>query len=82
MIVLFPIVLGEIAFRYWYVSLVSCTRNRSTCEWEPTAKDLTVNYDLWLVNGNPRGKKDPFVYQYSADQQVRKSFPVLSRICC
>ncbi|CAH8447419.1 unnamed protein product [Schistosoma rodhaini] len=59
--------------RYWYLSLVACKRNLTTCKWETTAIPrysnsflsssssssstnslLTLIYDIWLVNGEPK----------------------------
>ncbi|TNN20546.1 integral membrane G protein-coupled receptor isoform 2 [Schistosoma japonicum] len=54
--------------RYWYLSLVACKRNLTTCKWETTAiprhmntssslspySTLTITYDIWLVNGEPK----------------------------
>ncbi len=60
--------------RFWYVSLVSCRRDADTCRWEHArgAANVSVDYDLWLVNGDPsRQNRNPFFkYQYSYDQQV------------
>ena len=60
--------------RFWYVSLVSCVRNADTCAWEAAVDEpFTLEYDLWLVNGNPNegsGDGNLFNYQYSCDNQV------------
>ncbi|XP_014259946.1 transmembrane protein 145 isoform X2 [Cimex lectularius] len=56
--------------RFWYVSLVACYRNTSTCEWHHMAHSLEINYDIWLVNGNPNTSTyNPLVYQFSFDRQ-------------
>lgn len=60
--------------RFWYVSLVSCYRNVTTCEWEYyNGPSRRLDYHLELVNGNPLKEQSPyyspFVYQFSYDQQ-------------
>ena len=56
------------------MSLVSCRLNRRKCTWEHVKEDFSVDYDLWLVNGNPMADNhNPFKYQYSCDIQVRYS---------
>lgn len=56
-------------FRFWYISLVACYRNITTCTWHhydsnkfhstsnstSTTNEATyeINYDIYLVNGNP-----------------------------
>ena len=67
--------------RFWYVSIVACSRNVSTCRWEhvPDFKG-SVKYDLHMVNGNPYSRhKSVFKYQFSSDNQVRFNviYPVL-----
>lgn len=49
--------------RYWYLSLVACSRNPVTCEWETTSvqrpsdpsfsPSQMLSYNVWLVNGVP-----------------------------
>ncbi|XP_077291636.1 uncharacterized protein LOC143915082 [Arctopsyche grandis] len=55
--------------RYWYISMVACYRNTTTCKWEyynrssfdrPNQSSLSnentsddLHYDFWIVNGNP-----------------------------
>ncbi|XP_065557700.1 uncharacterized protein LOC136025641 [Artemia franciscana] len=57
--------------RFWYLSLVACTRNSTTCQWEAVKDNATINYDLWLVNGNPRTSSHPtFDYHFSVEMQV------------
>ncbi len=58
--------------RFWYVSLVACSRNQSTCQWQYVPDfNASINYDLHLVNGNPLVRnKNVFKYQYSCDKQV------------
>ncbi|XP_073995193.1 integral membrane protein GPR180 isoform X2 [Rhodnius prolixus] len=56
--------------RFWYVSLVSCYRSNTTCEWHHMPYDIEVEYDIWLVNGNPNTSGyNPLVYQFSFDRQ-------------
>ncbi|CAL1527571.1 unnamed protein product [Lymnaea stagnalis] len=55
--------------RFWYLSLVSCYRDTSgrKCEWHSSKdSEITINYDIWLVNGNPSVKGlNPFEHQFS-----------------
>ena len=53
------------------MSLVSCWRNKTTCEWRHSKANLTLAYDLWLVNGDPdeTGGKNVFTYHFSYDNQ-------------
>uniref|UniRef100_A0A0K8TF19 GPR180/TMEM145 transmembrane domain-containing protein n=1 Tax=Lygus hesperus TaxID=30085 RepID=A0A0K8TF19_LYGHE len=56
--------------RFWYVSLVACYRNETTCEWHHMPQDTILDYDIWLVNGNPNSSAyNPLVYQFSFDRQ-------------
>ncbi|CAO1343743.1 unnamed protein product [Diamesa serratosioi] len=65
--------------RFWYLSIVSCYRNLTTCEWEymdtPSIGKKVhkkLQYSITLVNGNPRKEQSlysPFVYHFSYDQQ-------------
>ncbi|XP_074659967.1 integral membrane protein GPR180-like [Tubulanus polymorphus] len=54
--------------RFWYISIVSCYRNTS-CNWTTDVKNhVSINYDIWLVNGNPYTKHfNPFEHQFSFD---------------
>ena len=57
-------------YRFWYVSLVSCYLDKD-CQWVPNEDDFELDYDIWLVNGNPLGgNRNIFRYQYSYDSQV------------
>ncbi|KAH3854170.1 uncharacterized protein LOC127875469 isoform X2 [Dreissena polymorpha] len=53
--------------RFWYVSLVACHRTSQSCSWqERTDLDFEVEYDIWLVNGDPASKHlNPFEHQFS-----------------
>ena len=56
--------------RFWYLSIVSCSRDRThnQCQWMPRAMKevLTIQYDIWIVNGNPSSKSlNPFEHQFS-----------------
>ncbi|KAL1124209.1 hypothetical protein AAG570_001979 [Ranatra chinensis] len=56
--------------RFWYVSLVACYHNLTTCQWHHFPYDVEVDYDIWLVNGNPNTSgHNPFIYQFSFDRQ-------------
>lgn len=58
-------------FRYWYMSLVACYRNttQKNCSWVSTNEDITVDYDIWLVNGDPIYKKwNPVEHQFSFEE--------------
>uniref|UniRef100_A0A0K2V630 Transmembrane protein 145like [Nasonia vitripennis] n=1 Tax=Lepeophtheirus salmonis TaxID=72036 RepID=A0A0K2V630_LEPSM len=56
--------------RFWYVSIVACARNKTTCKWEPVIDDVELSYDMWLVNGNPENaNKNLLRYQFSCDKQ-------------
>lgn len=58
-------------FRYWFVSMVSCyhgsSSNGSDCFWSyDSDQQLTIDYDIWLVNGHPDHKDaNPFEHQFS-----------------
>jgi len=55
--------------RFWYISLVACSRLRDAkhCQWTYNSSlDLKVEYDIWFVNGNPDYKQlNPFEHQFS-----------------
>lgn len=57
--------------RFWYVSFVACYRDKSTnCSWKPYEGEVTFDYDIWLVNGDPHSKnQNPLEYQFSFDSQ-------------
>ncbi|GLH09158.1 Integral membrane protein GPR180 [Gryllus bimaculatus] len=56
--------------RFWYISLVACYQDPETCNWHHYTEEIELNYDLWLVNGNPNVSSfNPLVYQFSFDKQ-------------
>ncbi|KAH8394910.1 hypothetical protein KR222_010439, partial [Zaprionus bogoriensis] len=67
--------------RFWYVALVACYRNRSTCQWhahETLARQTnrsstllsTLQYNINLVNVHPNSfAAHPLSFQFSYDQQ-------------
>ncbi|ODM91327.1 Transmembrane protein [Orchesella cincta] len=56
--------------KFWYISLVPCYRDPWTCEWRYTKNSTPIDYDVWLVNGNPYTKnQNPLEYQFSFDRQ-------------
>ncbi|KAI5736953.1 hypothetical protein M8J76_008819 [Diaphorina citri] len=56
--------------RFWYVSLVACYLNTSSCKWQYLNQEMNIDYDIWLVNGNPNhSTHNPLVYQFSFDKQ-------------
>ena len=59
-----------VCFRFWYISLVACHRPRkgkAGCQWSYNQSiDVTIDYDIWLVNGSPDSKhQNPFEHQFS-----------------
>ncbi|KAM7288984.1 integral membrane protein GPR180 [Ixodes scapularis] len=59
--------------RFWYISMVSCYRvgEGKDCKWKDSVEeDIAINYDIWLVNGNPAASSHNFFeYQFSFEQQ-------------
>uniref|UniRef100_A0A6B2E761 Putative conserved secreted protein n=1 Tax=Phlebotomus kandelakii TaxID=1109342 RepID=A0A6B2E761_9DIPT len=63
--------------RFWYVSMVACYRNATTCRWhhfDPNKFGLVhapeINYDIHLVNGNPnQSAYIPLTLHFSFDRQ-------------
>ncbi len=62
--------------RFWYLTIVSCTRNLKGCEWKYLGDynlndsillipGYTIEYDIWLVNGNPNSISNRFEHQYT-----------------
>ena len=57
-------------YRFWYASFVACHQNSTTqgmCTWTHNDnQSIEVDYDIWLVNGNPFTKHfNPFEHQFS-----------------
>ena len=69
--------------RFWYMSLVACYRDLSTnCSWKPLEEDIEIEYDIFLVNGNPYAKgQNPLEYQFSFDQQDTVEIFLVVLIC-
>uniref|UniRef100_A0A1A9UF76 GPR180/TMEM145 transmembrane domain-containing protein n=1 Tax=Glossina austeni TaxID=7395 RepID=A0A1A9UF76_GLOAU len=78
----FTYVISEVSQpRFWYVAMVACYRNRSTCQWHAydtlTAPAAFLNntihelhYDIHVVNGHPNNSAaHPLTYEFSFDQQ-------------
>ena len=51
------------------MSLISCYWRPDNCQWERVADDLLLNYDIWIVNGNPelKSRDNRFEYHFSFD---------------
>ena len=56
-----------ICYRFWYLSLISCYWQPTTCQWEKVDDNFQINYDIWIVNGNPEAnsRDNRFEYQFS-----------------
>ncbi|CAF5149015.1 unnamed protein product [Rotaria sp. Silwood1] len=56
-------------YRFWYLSLISCYWDPTTCHWEKVDDNIQINYDIWIVNGNPEAKTrdNRFEYHFSFD---------------
>lgn len=67
---------------FWYISLVSCYRNTTTCQWEHYDKHEKLDYDIWLVNGNPNTSSlNTLTYQFSYDRQNTIELYLLFFLC-
>ncbi|GAB0090795.1 integral membrane protein GPR180 [Sergentomyia squamirostris] len=63
--------------KFWYVSMVACYRNHTTCRWhhfDPGKFNMTrspeIHYDIHLVNGNPnQSAYIPLGLQFPFDRQ-------------
>ncbi|XP_065160392.1 integral membrane protein GPR180 [Atheta coriaria] len=69
---------------FWYVSFVACYRNKTTCEWNhyDMGNDYELEYDLWLVNGNPNiSSFSTLSYQFSFDRQNTLELYFLFWLC-
>lgn len=68
--------------RFWYISLVACYRNTTTCNWEYYDKHDELDYDIWLVNGNPNNSGlNSLIYQFSYDRQNTIELYLLFFVC-
>ncbi|XP_015599533.1 transmembrane protein 145 [Cephus cinctus] len=68
--------------RFWYMSMVACYRNNTTCQWEHYDKHDELDYDIWLVNGNPNTSGlNSLTYQFSYDRQNTIELYLLFFIC-
>ncbi|XP_015122227.1 transmembrane protein 145 [Diachasma alloeum] len=68
--------------RFWYMSFVSCYRNTKTCQWEWFNENLDIDYDIWLVNGNPNNSGfNSLTYQFSYDRQNTVELYLLFFLC-
>lgn len=62
-------------YRFWYVSMVACYRNTTTCTWHhfdarKFNANFEIDYDIHLVNGNPtQSATNPLTFHFSFDQQ-------------
>ncbi|XP_076097602.1 integral membrane protein GPR180-like [Mytilus galloprovincialis] len=66
--------------RFWYLSMVACYRNTTAnnCSWVRSSQNLELDYDIWLVNGDPASKhQNPFEHQFSfEDHDIVESYAV------
>jgi hypothetical protein len=61
---------------------VACYRNNETCQWEYYDKHNELDYDIWLVNGNPNNSGlNSLTYQFSYDRQNTIEFYLLFFVC-
>ncbi|VDN04855.1 unnamed protein product [Thelazia callipaeda] len=68
--------------QYWYVVLAACYLD-SRCLWKSSVKEINVNYDLWLTNGNPQVHYlNPFGHQFSFEQQGIFSAHFFGEMAC
>ncbi|XP_050311704.1 transmembrane protein 145 [Anthonomus grandis grandis] len=67
---------------FWYISMVACYRNSSSCEWHhyDTKTPFDIEYDIWLVNGNPNNSAFS-TYQFSFDRQNTLELYLLFWLC-
>uniref|UniRef100_A0A5S6QMT6 GpcrRhopsn4 domain-containing protein n=1 Tax=Trichuris muris TaxID=70415 RepID=A0A5S6QMT6_TRIMR len=55
--------------RFWYLLFTNCLLNEH-CNWTKSNARVSLNYDVWLVNGHPdRSGINPFEHQFSFDRQ-------------
>lgn len=53
------------------MSIVACYRNTTNknCSWVSSEENITIDYDIWLVNGDPVYKKwNPVEHQFSFEE--------------
>lgn len=53
------------------MSIVACYRNTTNknCSWVSSEENITIDYDIWLVNGDPIYKKwNPVEHQFSFEE--------------
>lgn len=66
--------------RFWYLSMVACYRNttKNNCSWVRSTENIDIDYDIWLVNGDPGSKhQNPFEHQFSfEDHDLVESYAV------
>ncbi|ETN61988.1 hypothetical protein AND_006332 [Anopheles darlingi] len=65
--------------RFWYVSIVSCYQNVTTCQWhyydyrKYHTEPPEIDFDITLVNGNPNRQTlsffNPLLFHFSFDRQ-------------
>lgn len=68
--------------RFWYVSMVACFRNTTTCKWQHYQRHDQLEYDIWLVNGNPNSSGlNALTYQFSYDRQNTVELYLLFFVC-
>ena len=68
--------------RFWYISLVACYRNITTCQWEHYNRHDELDYDIWLVNGSPNNSGlNSLTYQFSYDRQNTIELYLLFFVC-
>lgn len=55
--------------QFYYAVLLSCIYDDDSCSWENSNSEGYINYDVWLVSGDPfTTKHDSFTYQFSYHQ--------------
>lgn len=68
--------------KFWYLSIVSCYRNDTTCKWHHYDGHDELEYDIWLVNGNPNSSGlNTLTYQFSYDRQNTIELYTLFFVC-
>lgn len=64
--------------------MVACYHNTTTCEWHhyPSSIPYEINYDIWLVNGNPNNSAfNTLTYQFSFDRQNTLELYLIFWLC-